>query len=331
MVYLSLVILLVSIFVIFRSSEWVIRYSITLSRILGISTFVVGFILVAISTSLPEIFVTLFATLEAEANLAVGNILGSNLFDINIVIAITVFLVGAIYVKKKETLDLIELLFIVTIITIIVLYQTHLNVVHGIILISLFGILMAKLYKGGKVEKELLEDGEIPFLPKEREGFLDIFRKPSILMTLLKFFVSVALLLGATKLLVDSSVEIALFLGLTTTFIGATIVAMGTSLPELSVTLAAVRKKHYALAMGDVIGSAVTNITLVLGLLAIINPAPLNVIPITGMLPFMIISTLLVWYSFSHKGKLGKNEGLILLAIYAGFILEQLGFVAFFA
>jgi cation:H+ antiporter len=329
MVYTSLLLLAFGIIIIYKSSEWVIRYSVYLSKILGVSTLVIGFILVSISTSLPEIFVTLFAGLEGEANLAVGNILGSNLFDLNIIIGLTTLFIGSIYMKRKETLHLIELLFITSAITMVIFSIGRLTILHGVMLLMLFSYMIMKLYRGGKIEREILEE-EIPFLPKERRGLLSFLRKHSGFLVFLKFLLSIAVLLGGTKILVDSAIDLAAGLGITTAFLGATVVALGTSIPELSVSFAAVNKKHYALAMGDLLGSAVTNITLVFGILSIINPVPLDMISIAGILPFLVISTLLVWYSFSRQGKITKKEGIILLLLYAGFILEQMGVIAVF-
>jgi len=330
MVYASLALLVFSILLIYKASEWVIRYSVSLSRILGISTFVIGFILVAISTSLPELFVTILAALEGEVNLAVGDILGSNMFNINAIIGITTIFVGAIHIKKKETLHLAELLFVTSALTLVILSLPALSILHGIVLLVLFGYLIVKLWKRGKVEKEIYEDGKMKLIPKGKVRIFDFFRKEKLVPVSLKFLFAVAVLLWGAKILVDSSLDIAFSFGLTTTFIGATLVAFGTSIPELSVTLAAVKKRHYALAMGDLIGSAVANITLVLGVLAIMSAVPLDTVPLFGMLPFLLLSSIFVWYVFSKKRKVTKFEGTVLLVIYAAFILEQLGIIAVF-
>jgi len=330
MVYEMVTLLIVGIFIIYKSSEWVIRYSISLSRLLGLSTMVIGFILIAISTSLPEIFVTVLASLSGDVNLGVGNILGSNLFDIAVIIGITTVVVGTIYMKRKETLNLIGLLFITSALTLVIFSFPSLNVMHGIALLILFAFMIVKLARGGRVEKEIYDDGEIPLLPKEKKGLLSFFKRENIPLTVIKFIISVALLLAGTKLLVDASINLANVFSLSSAFIGATIVALGTSLPELSVTLAAVRKKHYALAMGDVVGSAVINMTFVLGILSLISTGPLDIVPITGMLPFLIISTLYLWYALNQKRKITKYDGMVLLLLYAAFLLEQAGILALF-
>ena len=327
MVYFALVILALSIFIIYRSSEWLIRYSISLSRILGISTFVIGFILVSLSTSLPEIFVTILSVLANNSELGIGNILGSNLFDINVIIGITTLACGTIFLKRKETIHMIELLLITSAITLVMLFLPSFGKIHGVILLLLYSYVLVKLYRGGRVEKEIYEE-EIPILPKEK-GFLSFFRRESKAPILLKFFISVAVLLAGTQLLVASSLEIARLAGFTAAFVGATLVAFGTSIPELSVTLAAVRKKHYALAMGDLVGSAVTNITLVMGILSLLNGFPVNVAEISSMLIFLIFSSLFTLLILWRFKRITKIEGIILLLIYAAFIAGELGLFAF--
>lgn len=324
----TIALLAFSIFVIYKSSEWVIRYSLSLSRLLGISTFVVGFILVSIATSLPEVFVTVFATIAEEAPLAVGNILGSNLFDINIIIGFSTIFIGSIHMKRKETLHLVELLFITSVITLAILSFPTLSRIHGIVLLILFAYMLGKLYKGGKIAREDVPEENIPKLRKKNQ-FLDFLRKNTIPLTFVKFFISVAILLVGTRLLVDSSLAIAEAYNIAATFIGATIVAAGTSIPELSVTFAAIKKRHYALAMGDLLGSAVTNITLVLGILSLISLSPINVIDFVGILPVLIVSSLVVWYSFNTKRKITKNEGVLLLALYVLFLVQQFGLEVF--
>jgi cation:H+ antiporter len=314
------IVFLISLYVMYKSSDWVIKHSLNLSRILGMSTLALGFILLSFSTTLPELFVSIFSALEGETNLAVGNILGSNLFDIAVIIGLVSIFAGTIYMKKKETLSLIELLFIASLITIIIYNVPNLSPVHGIVLIVMYGYLVMKLYKGGKVSKEVIEAEE----EKDHELMVKI-------KAFSYFGVSISILLVSAYFLVESSIQIAYFFGVSTTLIGSTLVAFGTSIPELSVEFAAVKKKQYALAMGNLIGSAVTNITLVLGALILVTPVTLDLVPIAGLLPFLMISVLFIWFVFNKKRKLGKEEGYVLLAIYGLFLLEQLGLISIFS
>jgi len=312
--------LLIGLYLMYKTSEWVIRYGLLLSKALGISTFVIGFILVSVVTSLPELFVSAFSVMENEANLAVGTILGSNMSDMTLIIGLVAIFGGTIYMKKKETLHLIELLFITSLITIFIFQTGSLTQIHGIILISLFGFLTYRLYKKGRVSKELYES----------EG-----KKTNTLPLLGKLFTSMALLIIASRLVVDSSIAMADYFLVATSFIGLTLVAFGTSLPELAVELRAVRAKQYSFAMGDLFGSAITNVTLVLGFISLISPTKINVIPLASLLPFLLVAIMYIWYVFSEKRKITRFEGLLLIMIYMLFLFttiffNELGLAALF-
>ncbi len=305
-------IFLAGIFVIYKSSEWVIKYSLSISKILGVSSFVIGFILISITTSLPELFVAIFSAAQNEAGLSVGNILGANLYHMTIVITIITVLGGAIYVKREEDISLIRLLFISSIVTIFIFQTGGLTVIHGVILIVLFGFLIRSLYKTGRVSEEVVER------EKEKEG--DIGKR---ILIFLKFLGSVAILLIAAYIVVDSAIQIADFFLIATTTVGMIIVAMGTVLPELSVELRAVKSKQYSLALGDLLGSSIANITLVLGILSILSPTSINIRPLAGLLPFLLIAILFVWYSLTTKKKLTKYEGGLLLGLYLLFLFTE--------
>lgn len=304
----------------YKSSEYIIKYSLSISRILGISTFVIGFILVSVITSLPELFVTIFSVLEGEPSLAVGTILGSNMTDITLVIGIVAIFAGTIHMKRKETLHLIELLFIISLITILIFQTGSLTQIHGIILIVLFGFLTLRMYKKGRISKELYDDG----------------KKPNIALVFGKFLVAMFVLIIASRLIVDSAIQMADTFLVATSFIGLTVVAFGTSLPELAVELRAVKAKQYSFAMGDLFGSAITNITLVLGVLSLISPTTINIVSLASIMPFLLISILFIWYTFSQKKKITRFEGLVLIMIYmiflfATFFLNELGLAVIFS
>jgi cation:H+ antiporter len=305
------VIFLISMYILNKSSNLVIKYSINLSHALGISTFAVGFILIAIATSLPELFVSIIASLKNDISLAVGNILGSNLVNLTVVIGIPTIFGGTIYLKKRELLELVELLFVSLLIMIFVFFRGSLEAVHGGVLLILFMLLLGKLYRKGHIT--ILEEKK-----QEKLG-----------PNLVRFILSVAALLIASNYLVNSSLEIAELFGISSAVIGATIVAMGTSLPELSVSLAAVKEKQYSLALGNIFGSTITNITLVLGSIALLTPSVIDITPLFDLLPFLLISTVTVWYLLSRKNKITKDDGFILIMIYLLFLIEKAGIYVF--
>jgi len=307
-----LVLLAVGLYLMYKSSEWVIKYSLVLSRILGISTFVIGFIMVSVITSLPELFVSIFSVLEGEPNLAVGTILGSNMSDITLVIGMVAIFAGTIHMKKKETLHLVELLFITSIITIFIFQTGSLTQIHGIILLILFGFLMRRLYKRGRISKDVYQDKGEP--------------KPKAWPIFGRFLIAISVLIIASRLVVWGAVDMADQFYIASAFIGLTIIAFGTSLPELAVELRAVKKKEYSFAMGDLFGSAITNITLVLGALSLFSPTSINIVPLASLVPYMIIAIMFIWYTFSEKGKITRFEGLLLIMLYMLFIFTTFFF-----
>ena len=308
-------IFIASFLVLYKSSEWVLRYSLLLSRKLRISTLVFGFIIVAVSTSLPELGIAIFSILSDSISLSVGNLLGANLFNLTVVIGISVLCYGIIRLNKKEETELIELLFLSTLVTLLIFQGQRLSEIHGIILLVLFGLLVSKLYRGGIIKKEFYE---APKSKKTEESKTKIG---------LLFFISISLLLFSSHFLVDSALGISTLLSLSITFVGMTITAIGTTLPELSVQLRAIKNKEYGLAIGDLLGSCVVNLTLILGVLSILSPVIIEIESLIILLPFLFIAIFVVWYAIANKKKITRFEGAILIILYILFILECFGII----
>jgi len=313
MIWFDVLVLLGSLFVLTKSGGWVVEHSVRLSRLLGVSTFSIGFILVSVSTSLPELGVAIFSTAQSIPGLSAGDVLGANLTDLTLILGLCAIFGGTIYLKKKELMGLIELLFITSLVTVLIFRSAQLLPFTGLVLLALFAFLLFRLYKRGRVPQEVF-DG----VKEKRTG------------AFLRLAGSLVLLLGASYFLVSSARSITLALNMAPTLVGATVVALGTTLPELTVELRAVRKKQYALALGDLFGSAVTNFTLVLGTLSIINiGAPrIEVKPLLGLLPIFFMTLFFIWFTLSKQGKITKRDGFVLCGLYALFLVEELGLPA---
>jgi cation:H+ antiporter len=291
---------LFSLVLLYHSSKWVIKHGIILAKILGISTFVFGFILVSISTSLPELSVAIFSSLYGEPGLSTGDVIGSNFVDLALVLGLCAVFGGAIHLKKKESLELLEMLFISFLVVLFLFYSESLNWIHGMILIGLFALLVKKMYSGGQVSKKIFDE-----------------EKASKRSVVLKFSASIFLLILSAEIFVGSVLEMIELLELTASFVGVTFVALGTSIPEISFELTAIKQKKYEIAMGDLFGSAVTNVTLVLGTLSIMNSGtPINIEPIFFLVPFMFVAILIIWYGLTVKKKISRNMGYCLLGLY---------------
>lgn len=132
-----------------------------------------------------------------------------------------------------------------------------------------------------------------------------------------------------SKLVVDNGVGIAQYLGLPPSVIGATLIAFGTSLPELATTIQALKKRLFEMALGNILGSCITNLTLVLGIASLLSFSQVSILATGSMLFFTLISSLIIWYFVSTKEYLGKKISLFIIFIYIIFVLQQVGFSIF--
>ena len=290
-------------------SERVIRYVIVLSKILGLSQMAAGFILLSVTTSLPELSVSIIAASMGEGGLSVGNVLGSNVANLTIIIGLAVLLSKtAISVKAESSKELVQFLFISSVIPLFIVQRGSLSPVLGIVLLILF------VYFGVTVSHRTEKTKQNETVEKKASGTI-----------WLKFTISVALIILFSKLIVDNSVEIAEFAGLPPSIIGATIVGLGTSLPELVTTAQALKEKMFNMALGNLLGSCITNITLILGVSSLISFSTVNVLAVESIMFYVLISSLSVWYMIGTSERISRRGALFLCLVYIVFVLQQIG------
>jgi len=309
MMLYSILILAMSLLLIAILSERVIQYVLVLSKVFGLSEMAAGFILLSVTTSLPELSVSTVASAIGEGGLSVGNVLGSNIANLTVIIGL------AIFFSKKEVLtkgesqkELVQFLFLSSIIPLFIVQRGSLGPVLGIVLLILFIYFSVTISrKAGTTE---------PIEP--------VHKRDSTIVSL-KFLVCVGLIIALSKFLVDSSVEIAEFIGLPPSIIGATIIGLGTSLPELATTIQALKKNLFGMALGNLFGSCITNITLVLGVSSLISFSPVNVLAVESIMFYVLLSSLSVWYMIDASERISKRGAFFLCTIYILFLLQQVG------
>jgi cation:H+ antiporter len=305
--------LAISLLLIALVSERAIRYVIALSKLLGLSEMAAGFIILSVMTSLPELSVSTIAASMGEGGLSVGNVLGSNVANLTIIIGLAILLSKtAISVKAESHKELVQFLFISSIIPLFIVQRGSLGPVLGIVLLILF------IYFGVTVSRKTEKTESRVVIEKKAAGVI-----------WLKFAISVALIILLSKLTVDSSVEIAESIGLPPSIIGATIVGLGTSLPELATTAQALKKKLFSMALGNLLGSCITNITLILGVSSLISFSTVNVLAVESIMFYVLISSLFVWYMIGTSERISRRAALFLCLIYIAFILQQVGISIF--
>ena len=309
---ISLPLLITSLFLIVVVSDRIIRYTLILSRVFGLSEMAAGFILLSVTTSLPELSVSLVASLVDEGGLSVGNVLGSNVANLTIIIGLAVFFSKTeIRVKGQSQKELVQFLFLSSVIPLFIVQRGSLGPILGLVLLILFVYFSITISrKTGKTE------------PINRAV-------ENTAVVGIKFVVSLAIIILLSKLVVDSSLDIAGSMGLPPSIIGATIVGLGTSLPELATAIQALRKKFFEMALGNLLGSCITNITLILGISSLISFSEVSVLAVESIMFYVLLSSLSVWYMISSSEFIGKKGAFFLFLVYIVFVLQQVGVSVF--
>ena len=309
MIFYSIPILVVSLLLIGLLSDRIIRYVLVISKAVGLSEMAAGFVLLSVVTSLPELSVSALAAISGEGGLAVGNVLGSNVANLTIIIGLAVFLSRTVISLKGETQkELVQFLFISSIIPLFIVQRGTLTPILGLVLLILFGYFSFVISR---------KTGKIESLEKVKKGDLAIAG--------LKLVVSVALIILLSKFAVDSAIDIADSLGLATSIIGATVIGLGTSLPELATTIQALKKRLFGMALGNIFGSCITNVTLILGISSLLSFSEVNVLAVENIMFYVLLSSLTMWFLVSSAERISRKAALVLCIIYVLFVLQQVG------
>jgi cation:H+ antiporter len=312
----NIAVLGVSLAALAEASDVTINNSIKVADTTGIGRTTVGFILVAFSTSLPELFVSVFAALgQGSIGVAVGNVLGSNIVNICLILGIC-FLIVAIkcpkYVclyptmAKEEVGSLYFGLFMASIIPLALLYLGYASGFMGVLLLIVFVFNLYQLSKARAIKDE-------SSLGEER-------RKVRRYTTLA--LLGIAGVVATSYFIVDSASYVASSVGVPPLVIGSTIVAFGTSIPELATSITATRKGHLNLALGNIVGSCFINITLILGVALIASPLNVDITAFSRLALFSLITNLFLWYFLSSE-RLSWRESAVLLSMYCVFIVTS--------
>lgn len=285
------------------------------ARDLGVSPLVIGLVIVGFATSSPEMLVAGFAAMQGNPGLGIGNAVGSNIANIALILGVSAILRPLVSSSNILTREL-PLLIGVSVIAVLVMLDGGLSRVDGVLLLLLMAAAMVFILRQAVSEQE----GDDPLaaeLTEQIPGTLPL--RQAVFWLVLGF----VLLMLSSRMLVWGGVNIAETLGVSDLVIGLTIVAVGTSLPELAAAAAAVLKNEYDLVLGNVIGSNLFNTLAVLGLPAVIAPGAIPPEVLTRDLPVMCVLTLLLvpalFHRRGHSGRIGRVEGVLLLASFLGY------------
>jgi len=312
-VLLNIVIFLIGLIVLSWSADRFVYGASALAKNIGISPMMIGLTIVAMGSSAPEIVVSAIASVNGNMNTAVGNALGSNITNVALVLGITA-LVKPLLVSSTTLKRELPALLIISLIAIGFLFDGELKSYEGIILLALFIFVLAMM-----AWLSLQVDKEDPLIAETAD---EIPKGVSNTSALVWIGVGLVVLPLSAHFLVNSAVEIARYMGISDLVIGLTIIAFGTSLPELAASVAGVLKGEDDLALGNIIGSNIFNLLAVLGMPGLIAPGLLDPDVYNRDMYVMLGLTLLLFlFSFDLIGKrtISRTNGFILLACFIGY------------
>ena len=293
----------------------------TTARNLGVSPLVIGLTIVAFGTSAPEIFTSATASIQGSPSFAIGNALGSNIANLGIVLAITL-LIQPIDIPRSLLRKELPALLLVSALCFIVFADQTLNYFDGLLLLFLMAVFTWRVLKSLRLMDDKADNDERIMDPNEvTDDFIAEDMSTAKAFGLLVF--GLVLLIISANILVEGARSVALSLGVSELVIGLTVMAVGTSLPELATSITSAFKGHYDLVLGNIIGSNIMNILLVLPVPAFLAPYVIEPEVLTRDYAMMMIITLgcaYFLYMRSRKNQqIGRPAGVVLLGMYIAY------------
>jgi len=310
---IDITLLAIGIMILILGSNYFVDGAASIAKNMKIPIIVIGLTIVAFATSAPEILVSLVAALDGESNLAIGNAIGSNTANIGLVLG-TMALIRPVQMSSKVYKKLITLLLLVSLIMILPFIDNAISVNEGRLILGGFILVMIWLVRFSlKLSNENIEQADF-----KKNNYKTFATKKALTLLIIGL---VLLFIGA-DMIVRNAIKIAHTLEISETVIGITLVAIGTSLPELSVSITSALKKEYGLAVGNIIGSNIFNLLAVIGAATAISPSKLpdNILSVHYLI--MLSLTLSIFVIAYRKNKVIKRfEGFSLLTIYCFYIV----------
>lgn len=304
----SLLLLVIGFVLLVKGADWFVEGSAAIARKLNIPELVIGLTIVAMGTSLPEAAVSITASLNGNAGIAVGNVAGSNIMNILIILGITSVITT---IKIQKSTIIMEIPFLILVSAVFLgfgMTGNRLSGLEGVGFWALFVVYLVYLYvMSQRNESDPAEDEK----PMNRP----------VWQCLILLVISAIMIIKGSDLIVSGATDIAKVIGLSDRIIGLTIVAFGTSLPELVTCITAARKNKADLAIGNIVGSNIFNILFVLGTASLITPIPFESKFIVDA-AFGIAAAVILWLGSFRKRELARPAGIFMICVYACYFVK---------
>ncbi|MFQ1048410.1 calcium/sodium antiporter [Avibacterium paragallinarum] len=312
---LSILAIVVGLLILVWSADRFIDGAASLARYLGMSPLLIGIVIIGFGTSAPEIMVSALSALNHSPGIALGNAYGSNITNIALILGLTA-MIKPIMVNSQVLKKELPVLMLVTLLSALLIYDATISRLDALILLTAFTLYMCwTIWQGRKQPSDSLE----------QDITEELQEKPQMPLKTALFWLVIGLLLlmGSSQLLVWGAVNIATYLGVSDLIIGLTIVAIGTSLPELAASIMAAKKSELDLAVGNIIGSNLFNTLAVVGIAGAISPITATPEVFNrDVLVMIALTALLFFFGYGFKdnnGKINRIEGLILFLCYVAY------------
>ena len=297
---LNIILLLVGFVALIKGADIFVDASSSIAKKFNIPSIIIGMTIVAMGTSLPELSVSVTSSLVGLNDMSIANVTGSNIFNLLIALGVC-STIGKLKISNYK--DVITLLFSCIGLLLFTLNGT-LGMIEGILLLVAFTVYILSMMKQAKDNKEESED------EKQRNIFITVA---------LGILGAIAIVIGG-NMVVNSASEIALKLGMSENLVGLTIVALGTSLPEFVTSVMATKKGELEIAIGNIIGSNIFNILLILGVASLISPMAVSVVAICDVM-FMVFTVALFIFLTVKEKELNKKSGILLIMMYIVYLI----------
>ena len=310
--------LLLCLAIIVFSADWLVAGAVTIAKRFKISDFVIGAVIIGVGTSFPELVVSSIGAIEGNSDIAIGNVVGSNIFNVLGILGLTAMIMPVAVSKENKRFDL-PLCIGLSVLTLLLVFNFFvgdkaavIGRIDGFILLLIFGFFMWSSLRSNKKEEVVVE--------------MTVTNK-QLSIGVGKVFLGLGALIVASRFFLDNAILIAKAWGVNEAFIAITLVACGTSLPELAASLVAAAKKNTQLALGNVIGSNIFNLSLILGTASQITPLPSS--GITFVDYAVMIFAAIVPLVLGIKGKLNRLAGAFMFLCFVAYniylISSQMG------
>ena len=308
---MSFLLLIVGFFFLIKGADLFVDGSASIARKFNVPAMVIGLTIVAMGTSAPEAAVSITSSLAGQNDMSVANVIGSNFFNILIVLGVSSIIATLPVQKDTIKKDGPFLLFVSAL---LLVFGIDLNIsrVEGLILLAVFAYFLVNTVKSAK--KSSISEDEVAITMD-----VEIDENASMPKTILLGVIGVVGIVIGGDMVVNSATDIATSFGMSANLVGLTIVAFGTSLPEFVTSVVAIKKGETEIAIGNVIGSNIFNILLVLGLATTIKPITISFIALIDTI-FMVAITILLYLFMKKNNCLVKKQGIVLVAIYVTYM-----------